>query len=52
MMTFPRKVESEAAQLRNSDEIDKRCCFYSTVKTHGTNFTLTHFMFKSVVKMF
>jgi len=51
-MTFPKKLESEAARSRNSGEIDKRCCFCLTVKTHGTNFALTRLMFKSVVKMF
>jgi len=52
MMTFPKKLESEEAQLRNSNEIDKRCCFCSTVKTRGRNFALTRLMFKYVVKMF
>ena len=51
-MTFPKKLESEAAQLRNSSEIDKRYCYCLTVKTHGTNFALIRLMFKSVVKMF
>jgi hypothetical protein len=51
MMKFLKKLASEVPQMHYSNEIDKRCCFFSTVKSRVRNLALTHLMFSSVVKI-